>query len=616
MRRNNAVSQVVGFILTFVIISAAVATVIYSTSVMINQRLNSTTRVVAQSIANAVADAVTEAIAVRQNYPEAIYHRVIEIPKDINGKSYYIEGTHDYIYVNTSDGISVKAPTYNQKELAIGIIGKVRGEAGKISIDCNKTTSILKIDFGRNNSYTSPGAFGYRRITYSSSEDLYDNNGNEWWDPNYQDWLYRVPIIISNLNSYTLYNFQVRVILHPTNIAYKVIRRNATDIRFAEVNGTPIPYWIEKWEFNGLSYIWLNISKIPPGNKKIYMYCGYRGSTPISSESNGSRVFDFFDDFSSTSIDSNKWTTYGSEAYIDNGYLVLKNGSAVASNKVFSNGIMEAKAMAVDLGANNTEASMFVRSTSLDDPYNNAFVFSSGSFKDYPERNFSIGTSYSNLYYITTNPMKSQVWYRLTMTFSGSNFTATRYYYHVPSIPETIKGAFSVSSSGYVGLHTTLQGCMAKYDWVFVRKVADVQPTALVDGIVCSIYRWSYSSIGSLSFFNLPSENFTDPLHDDWVSSNDTSTFVVGPIQNGIYSIVFNFGDRYQDVNASVYINDDLVFENISCKAGAVETRLSIIEVSNNYINITLVPKPPRNRWALTSLEIEKGIRSVILGGG
>ena len=616
MRRSSAVSHVIGFILTFVIISATVATVIYTTSVMINQRLSSTTKVVAQSIANAVADVVTEAMAVRQNYPQAVYHRVIEIPKDINGKSYYIEATDDYIYVNTSDGISAKAPTYNQKELGIGVTGKVDSSAGKVFVDCGSITPILRIDFGSNNSFASPGAYGYRRVTYSSSMDLYDNNGNIWWDPDYQDWFYRVPLVICNLNGYTLYNYQVKLVLCPANFAYKVARKDGSDIRFAESDGTPIPYWIERWEFNGISYIWLNISEIPPGFKKIYMYCGYRGSDPILSESNGTRVFDFFDDFSTDILNTNVWTKYGSEIYIENGYLILKNGSAIVSNDVFSDGVMETRAMAVDTGANNTEASMFVRSTDINDPYNSAFVFSTGSFKDYPDRNFSIGTSYDNLFYTSSDSMVPWVWYRLSLSFSESNFTATRYHYYPMSVPENIKGTFSVASSGHVGLHTTLQGCMAKYDWVFVRKLSDIEPTVLVDGIVCRNYRWLYNSLGSLFFDNLPQINFTDPLHDDWVGSTDTATFSIGPIENGVYSVLINLGDRYRDTNASIYINGDPIFSGVSCDGGAVEVKLAVIEVSNNYINITFSPQPPSNYWAVTSLCVDKGIRSVVLGGG
>ena len=410
----------------------------------------------------------------------------------------------------------------------------------------------------------------------------------------------------------------MKVVLSPTSFAYKVVRKDGSDIRFAEINGTPIPYWIERWEFNGRSDIWLNISEISSGSKKIiYMYCGYRGDDPIYSESNGSRVFDFFDDFSSNTLDTDKWIKYGNCISIDDrGYLVLKNGSAIVSKKEFSNGVMETKAMAVDTGANNTEASMFVRSTDVDDPYNNALVFSTGSFRDYPERNFSMGTSYSNLFYTSTDRMIPWIWYRLMISFVGSNFTSTRYDYYSISPPEIIKGTFSVSPNGHVGLHTTLDGCMARYDWVFVRKVADEQPSAFVDGIVCRNYKWLYNSLDSLIFSNVPPANFTDQLNDDWVKSKSTATFSIGPINNGTYSVLMNIGDRYIDTNTSVYINGKVVFDGVFCKAGSIKTKLAIVDVENNYLNITFSPQPPSNYWAITSLNIDKGIRSVVLRGG
>ncbi|HEC80934.1 MAG TPA: DUF2341 domain-containing protein, partial [Thermoplasmatales archaeon] len=275
-KRSKAVSHVVGYILTFVVISMATATIIYTTSMLVESRVNSVTEVVAQDIANYVVDAITEALAVKQTYPLASYSCTVDIPRDINGKSYYIDITDSKVYVNTTDGVSVSSTLYGQEKLAIGVRGFIwSGGGDKLRISVNKTSYIYKLDFGVFNSETSPGMYGYTRVSKTSSENYYDENGVFWWDDAYIGWLNRATLYVRNDNTNDLYNYQVRVDLYPDNFDYRGAQRDGSDIRFTNASGVSLPYWIESWEFLGHSIVWFKADYIPGNDTAVfYMYYG------------------------------------------------------------------------------------------------------------------------------------------------------------------------------------------------------------------------------------------------------------------------------------------------------------------------------------------------------
>lgn len=63
----------------------------------------------------------------------------------------------------------------------------------------------------------------------------------------------------------------------------------------------------------------MNVPSVPAGTKTIYMYYGNSGATSLS---NGNSVFEFFDDFSGTTLNTGKWTVnaVNSISYTVNGY--------------------------------------------------------------------------------------------------------------------------------------------------------------------------------------------------------------------------------------------------------------------------------------------------------
>lgn len=87
-------------------------------------------------------------------------------------------------------------------------------------------------------------------------------------------------------------NFQVRVELSSTNFDYSKAMTNGEDIRFFDEDSNLLDYWIEEWNKEGVSTIWVKVTDL--ATDKINMYYGYPGS---DSASEGSKVFEFFEDF-------------------------------------------------------------------------------------------------------------------------------------------------------------------------------------------------------------------------------------------------------------------------------------------------------------------------------
>ncbi|RLJ04578.1 MAG: hypothetical protein DRP18_04535, partial [Candidatus Aenigmatarchaeota archaeon] len=126
-------------------------------------------------------------------------------------------------------------------------------------------------------------------------------------------WQYRKPITITEQSGNTLTDYQVAI-----NITYdSEMQSDFDDLRFTWLNETSgdeqeIPYWIESKVDSDWAYVWIKVPEIPAnGEATVYMYYGNSDAT---SESNGDNVFEFFDDFEGTSLDTSKWEVTSSRA--------------------------------------------------------------------------------------------------------------------------------------------------------------------------------------------------------------------------------------------------------------------------------------------------------------
>ncbi|MDP7264414.1 MAG: DUF2341 domain-containing protein [Candidatus Thermoplasmatota archaeon] len=136
---------------------------------------------------------------------------------------------------------------------------------------------------------------------------------------------YRIPITLVN-NDGHLYDFQVKIYFNESLFDYTKAEPNGEDIRFTLENGTKLHHWIEKWNQDGNSTIWINIPDLPEGSTTIQMYYG---CPEAEDGGDGSAVFDFFDDFSF--YNDTKWESTGS-SYVNNGHLTVTTGAVYSHN--------------------------------------------------------------------------------------------------------------------------------------------------------------------------------------------------------------------------------------------------------------------------------------------
>lgn len=107
---------------------------------------------------------------------------------------------------------------------------------------------------------------------------------------------------------------------------YTKAKTDGSDIRFATASGKlagdGLPYWIEQWNENGVSRIWVNVPMLKAHSISTIQL--YYGNADAQAVSNGNTTFLFFDDFEDGDF-TKKWTnTSIGEVVEQDGLLKLK----------------------------------------------------------------------------------------------------------------------------------------------------------------------------------------------------------------------------------------------------------------------------------------------------
>lgn len=307
-------------------------------------------------------------------------------------------------------------------------------------------------------------------------------------------WKYRRPITINNTgNPSNLTNYQVVVIVDTASlVSAGKMRSDCGDIRFTDNDGnTLLSYWIESGINTSSTRIWVRVPSIPGGSTKvIYMYYGNPTAT---SRSNGSSVFDFFDDFTGTTLDTSRWFVASGTSYtVSNSILKITVGaiglqSALAFNlnagylteamvrydtnsESNYSGALEVSSSRFTGGNNaNSDATVFCM---VDSPASSTAVkgwAASGSSASYNiVGGVSLFTMSLNTWYILgneTTPNTAAFWNNYSR-LSGYSVTWSK------NIRYISLGAFN--GAGSTDIKDT------SYDWVRVRKYVPPQPTCSV----------------------------------------------------------------------------------------------------------------------------------------
>src|ERR1700733_13196753 len=88
----------------------------------------------------------------------------------------------------------------------------------------------------------------------------------------------RVTIENTGLGELTAFGFVIE--LDATRITYATASPVGADLRFTDVDGTPLPYEIESWDPSGTSFVWVGVATIAANtNTTLWMYYGNPAAT-------------------------------------------------------------------------------------------------------------------------------------------------------------------------------------------------------------------------------------------------------------------------------------------------------------------------------------------------
>ena len=161
-----------------------------------------------------------------------------------------------------------------------------------------------------------------------------------WFD---DAWSYRTPVAIANGSGGALTDFQVKVTVDSDTLyTANKVQADCDDLRFTDNTGNLLSYWIEDTASASETVtcnsadidVWIKMSSIPTTGATIYMYYG---NANASSLSNGKSTFEFFEDFSTATLDPVRWAAATGSASIANGEITVTTGSIYTNSSILSN---------------------------------------------------------------------------------------------------------------------------------------------------------------------------------------------------------------------------------------------------------------------------------------
>ncbi|MBW7839718.1 MAG: DUF2341 domain-containing protein, partial [Chitinophagaceae bacterium] len=277
----------------------------------------------------------------------------------------------------------------------------------------------------------------------------------------------------------TLQDYQVKVEFTTAVLGspYTDINSDGSDIRFYDEDDNKCAYWIEKWDNNGTSIIWV---RIPKSGSNYFNF--YYGNPTATGESSGDDTFDWFDDFEGNSLQAN-WSLFvtgspGSIVTVNNGTVKIQNtnGNRIQISSGFTTAstafFLESKFQTNGIHRNRFYASTDLNSSILD-KRPDGIGFDMGYFSPSIFFNGFTGvTLNNNTDYITQ--------FALTDNNQSNNFIWNTLTY--PNYQTYISRSTQFDNDiRYVNIAVTEQANTAtEVDWVRVRKRQSTEPVASV----------------------------------------------------------------------------------------------------------------------------------------
>ena len=283
----------------------------------------------------------------------------------------------------------------------------------------------------------------------------------------YADWQYRKAITLSNGGG-ALSTYQKLITLTTANFDYSKCKNDGGDIRFTASGAeTALPYWIEDWNYNGDSKIWVKVDSIPGGsNACLYVFYGKNDAT---SESNGDNTFPiFFDDFPGSSLDTDKWDYAGTPSVSDSEVTLSGEGEYIKTKNTYTGGFASRTkfkgigtgirlflggfALAGNTAVNNDSTSALYYYSSWSD-----FYYNSGNGASYDAQTLNVALDAD--YHITDTKRTGST--DIFNIDDGSN----------------VSGLYPTNLARYYRLYSHFAAGSLVVDWVLIRKYATPDPT-------------------------------------------------------------------------------------------------------------------------------------------
>ena len=312
----------------------------------------------------------------------------------------------------------------------------------------------------------------------------------------------KINATIQNSGGNDLTNFQVPIyidsshITNPTTLStfFTIADSDGDNVPVLEIydeNCNSVNFWVESWDTSKKeALIWVNVTIPASSQITLGIYFDSSGTETLG---NASRVFDFYDDFSGSTLDSTKWSNTpvagNNGENTGTGSWTVENGllKSDTSNKAY--GVVSTQTFSAPI---IIEAKMRNNPDNLDnDVIGVLFAFQQwnkfyGAVIDYGDTSWGASTSLVadhldwqerfNDSTSRTTPMNGN-WHIIKVEFYQAGYA--RYYLDGSLISDKYDTSDSYSS-GSVGLVSGYMRGGAHFDWIRVRKYASTPPTASV----------------------------------------------------------------------------------------------------------------------------------------
>lgn len=291
----------------------------------------------------------------------------------------------------------------------------------------------------------------------------------------YPKWRYEGLIKITNPVNQTNYQHKLILTWRPG------MRSDFRDIRFAQLNGKRCDYWIESYTSRVSAVVWIEVPT--SGQKWLNLYYGNGRAV---SESSGANTFDFFDDFSGSSLDTTKWNST-LVAFNSGTGTVAVSGGAITLTQTggVSKGIGLSSLSAIADNINNIRIKVDSRSTGSTSTAQVRIVLTAAATADpgtfgvygncsegklYLHNGKGIGDPYIAETFVTSTPV----------IYDYQNNVENPKLYKNDLLGCTGSGNPTDPSGNYIRIWTYSTSTAISIDWIVARKYAATEPTLTI----------------------------------------------------------------------------------------------------------------------------------------